>query len=360
MLVVPALLLIGVFGGARVSLAAGSSTCTTAEKAHYKAAADAYARRMPQDRARYFKSHKSAKLRAAFVKRQKAKLKALRLKQACDDSAPPQQTPPPIDLNPSPSANETFTFGPGMSASDQQLIEGDIAFAAEDENRLVGLALDKVRVFASTDANWLAAQQCGFNGYGGDCVSATARFYASGNSTAQGGPGAAVFLYWASSSWQGGAAATQKIIAHELFHVLQYQADHLVHAAETPFDQVRATGPVWLDEGAPELIGFHVMADRQLGSYAGNLAGLIAAAKRIGAPLNELDRLSRTNIPGVYSLFAVAVDHLVNVVPAGVPAVAAYYRALGAGALWPDAFNQTFGMSVADYYAAFSDYRAKL
>jgi hypothetical protein len=102
------------------------------------------------------------------------------------------------------------------------------------------------------------------------------------------------------------------------------------------------------------------MADRQLGSYAGNLAGLIAAAKRIGAPLNELDRLSRTNIPGVYSLFAVAVDHLVNVVPAGVPAVAAYYRALGAGALWPDAFNQTFGMSVADYYAAFSDYRAKL
>ncbi len=182
-------------------VAAGDATCTSAEKSQYQAAAVAYAKRMLKDRARYFKTHKSAKLRAAFVKKQKAKLKALRLKAACDDSTPPEPAPPPIDLNPSPSASESFNFGPGMPPAATELIKGDIAFAAEDENRLVGLALKKVTVFASADANWLATQQCSFYGYGGNCVSGTASFYSSGQSAAQGGPGA-VFIYWRSVPYE--------------------------------------------------------------------------------------------------------------------------------------------------------------
>jgi hypothetical protein len=333
--------------------------CTSAEKLRYQAAATLYARHMAQDRARYFRVHKSGKLRAAFVKKQNAKLRALRLKANCDDSAPPEPLPPKIDLNPAPSANELFVFGPEMPADAQQLIKGDIAFAAEDEARLVGLSLDKVTVFASTDANWLAGKQCGVFGAGGDCVSATAAFYSSGNSTAQGGP-AAVFIYWAASAWSGDAATKQKIIAHELFHALQYQTHHLVGAARTPFDQIRATGPVWLDEGAPEMVGFRVMADRLLGSYAVALGNQSAVTKRIDTPLNQLERLSQTNIPSVYSLFALSVDHLLKSTPSGVPALAGYYRALGTGAAWPEAFKQAFGMSVGDYYANFADYRARL
>jgi hypothetical protein len=346
--------------GPGAGFAAGKVTCTSAEKSRYQAAAVAYAKRVLKDRARYFKTHKSAALRAAFVKKQKARLKALRLKAGCDDSTPPGSTPPPIDLNPSPSPNESFTFGPGMSTSATELIKSDIAFAAEDENRLVGLPLEKVTVFASTDANWLAGQQCGFFGYGGNCVSGTASFYASGNSAAQGGP-RAVFIYWAASTWQGGdAASKQKILAHELFHVLQYQTDHLIHAGETPFDQVRPTGPVWLDEGAPEMIGYRVMADRLLSSYATALTNQITVTKQISAPLNQLERLSQTNVPNVYSLFALSVDHLVKATPTGAPALTAYYRALGTGAAWPDAFRQAFGMNVMDYYANFADYRSKL
>jgi hypothetical protein len=40
--------------------------------------------------------------------------------------------------------------------------------------------------------------------------------------------------------------------------------------------------------------------------------------------------------------------------------LAAYYRALGAGASWPAAFQQAFGMSVEAYYANFAEYRSKL
>lgn len=246
-----------------------------------------------------------------------------------------------------------------MTQSAQDLIAGDVAFAAEDENRLVGIQLDKVTVFASTDAAWLAERQCGLYGFGGSCVSDTAAFYASGNSAAQGGPGA-VFLYWAASSWQFGNGASQKIIAHELFHVLQYQTDHLTNAGQTPFDQVRPTGPVWLDEGTPEMIGYHVMADRELANYASALAAQITATKQITAPLDQLERLSQTNIPNVYSLFALSVDHLVKTVPAGLSALATYYRALGSGAAWPQAFTQAFGMSVTEYYASFAAYRSTL
>lgn len=334
---------------AGASSATGGSLCTSAEKARYQAAAAVYAKRMVKVRAAYFKTHRSAKLRARFVKKQKATLKALRLRARCEL----------IDLNPAPSANETFTFGPGMSAGPEALIAGDIAFAAEDENRLVGLSLAKVDVFASSDANWLAERQCGFYGYGGSCVSDTAAFYASGNSAAQGGPGA-VFLYWAASAWQFGAAPSQKIIAHELFHVLQYQTDHLIHAGETPPDQVRPTGPVWFDEGAPEMIAYRVTADRRLDSYTRALGDQIAVTKQISTPLDQLERLSQTNVPNVYSLFALSVDHLVKVDPAGVSGLAAYYRALGAGALWADAFQQAFGLSVGGYYADFARYRSKL
>ena len=338
--------------------------CTKPAKARRQAVAAAYAKGMLKARAHYFKTHKGARLRARFVKKQKAKLKTLRAKASCKVAAPPVSPPPPpppppIDLNPAPTANETFTFGPGMASADDDQIKGDIAFAAEDVQRLVGISLDRVTVFASTDATWLAGQQCGFYGYGGSCVADTAAHYASGNSSAQGGPGA-VFLYWAAASWQFGAASNQKIIAHELFHALQYQIDHLIHAGETPPDQIRPSGPVWLDEGAPETIGYRVMADRQLGTYANELAGQIGAAKHISAPLDQLERLSQTSIPGVYSLFLVSVDHLARVAPAGLPALAAYYRALGTGAAWPDAFQQAFGMTVSAYYADFAAYRATL
>ena len=92
-----------------------------------------------------------------------------------------------------------------------------------------------------------------------------------------------------------------------MFHALQYQTDHLNSAGSTPFDQVRPTGPVWLDEGVPEMIAYRVADDRLLLSYSGVLSNQIAITKRIGTPLNQLERLSQTGIPSVYSLFALSV-----------------------------------------------------
>lgn len=349
------LLTLGVPGSGLAAPSTTSATCTPAEQAQYQVSAVTYAKRIPRDRAHYFKAHKSSKLRAVFVSKQKAKLSALQAQAACQVVVPP----PPIDLNPAPAANENFAFGPGMS-NGQSEIKGDIAFAAEDEKRLTGATLDKVTVFASTNPQWLAEQECQFAGHNDDgCLQSVRQRWESKSATAVGGTGMIAFD-WSNVNWSYGAGQNQKILAHELFHVLQYQLDRLVNNGATPSNQVRASGPVWLDEGSAEMVGYHVAADRRLLSYQSALADQIDRAKQISTPLSSLQTYAEQNIPNVYSLFHIAADHLVTVAPGGIPALATYYAAIGNGVAWPDAFKQAFGMSVQEYYDNFAAYRAKL
>lgn len=250
-----------------------------------------------------------------------------------------------------------------MATADQDEIKGYEAYAFQDEAALVGAPISSVAVFASTSANWLGDQECHFWSDGSpSCVQFYQDQYANGFSTAQGGPGG-IFLYWAAPNFGNGPASNkQKTIAHELFHVLQYQLDRLLTNGSTPSSQVRPSGPVWLDEGSPEVVGYRVASDRGLfPSYASELANRIQHAKQIGVPLSSLETLDQTKgIADVYSLFLVAVDHLVSITPSGLPSLATYLNGLGAGMAWRDAFKTAFGMSVEAYYVNFAAYRAGL
>jgi hypothetical protein len=340
-----------------------SSTCSAAQKAQRARAAAAYAKQLPAKRAAYFRTHRRADQRTAFVKRERATLARLRRLAAC-------VVPPPVSATtttattttalPPVATQETFVFDAQMPAAAQDEIRGDVQFAAQDEARLLGIEITTVSVFASTSPDWLADHECRFNGHNDDgCLQSVRQRWASGSTTAVGGTGA-IFLYWASPGWGFGAGENQKIIAHELFHVFQYQLDKLVNNGATPSNQVRASGPVWLDEGAPELVGYHVSSDRGLTTYGTVLANQIVRTKQISAALSSLQTYDDQNIPGVYSLFHVAADHLVTITPAGLAALSTYYNAIGNGVAWPDAFAGAFGMTVDAYYSNFAAYRAKL
>lgn len=256
---------------------------------------------------------------------------------------------------PEPGAGESFRFGPGMTTPSEDEIEGDVAYAVRGEAAVLGTTVSALATFASTDIPWLAEQQCAFGGFGGDCVSQLEQYWSTTAAAAD--PGT-VFLNWSMPDWSQGAGNTEKIIAHETFHDLQYALDHLPNA---PNDQVWPAGPVWLHEGAPEMVGYLVASERLLfPSYATELKLEIEQAKKISTPLDQLETYDQAQIPGVYSLFMVAVDHLVAVVPDGVHALIAYLDDLGEGMVWQDAFAQAFGMTVSDYYASFAAYRAKL
>jgi len=324
---------------------------------------------MAAARRAYFRTHRSAKARKAYIKQQRARLKALKHAAACtvvsSPSPPPPPPPPPSPPPgpipaPAPGANEHFFFDTGISAADQAEITGDVAYAVQDEAALLGPAIASVSTFVSNNPAWLADQHCRFYGHDTDsCRQVKTMNFANG--CAEGGPGA-VFLNWAASCWRYGAAQNQKIIAHELFHGFQWQLDKLFNSnGNPPSNQVPPQGPVWLDEGAPETVGYHVAADRRLfPSYAKGIADQIAIAKTISTPLSSLQTRSQVQIPNIYTVFLLAVDHLISITPAGLPSLTTYLNALGAGMAWQDAFRTAFGMSVDAYYVNFAAYRAGL
>ncbi|MBA3718174.1 MAG: hypothetical protein H0W87_08115, partial [Actinobacteria bacterium] len=80
---------------------AQAATCTQAEKSAAVAALAAYRKAMPKQRAAYFRTHKSRKQRAAFVRRQQANLKRLQAAASCE--VPPPQPPPPTPPPPPPA-----------------------------------------------------------------------------------------------------------------------------------------------------------------------------------------------------------------------------------------------------------------
>ncbi len=338
---------------------AASTTCTAAQKAERQAVLRAYQRKMPAAQKAYFKAHAQANLRAAFVKAQQAKLARLRRAAACVVS-PAVPLPPTVPIPaPPPGANELFNFDSGITAADQEQIKGDVAYAVQDEAPLLGAPISAVTTFVSTNPGWLADQECRVLQIRDDnCVQHVRDRYAGGGSTGEAGPGA-IFLYWASTSWRFGAAQNQKIIAHELHHVLQYQLDRVsVNSGDD--SHVPPSGPVWLIEGSAELIGYRIEVDRWLYPYANILTDQISRAKQFTVPLSSLERRVDVQIANVYSLFHVAVDHLVSITPAGAPALTTYLNAIGAGMAWQDAFRAAFGMSVEAYYANFAAYRAGL
>jgi hypothetical protein len=337
----------------------GGSSCSSSAKAQLAQVAAAFATHIPVARAAYFKAHARPADRKRFIKGQQAKLTLLRTAAAC--VVPPPATTPTTPTAPPVSTQQAFVFDAGISTAAQDEIRADVDFSVRDEARLLGAELSAVSVFTSTSPDWLADQECRFFGHDNDaCRQSTRARWASGSTTALAGAGG-MFLYWAHPSWQAGAGESQKIIAHELFHVFERQLDKLGARDEvTPSNQVRASGPVWLDEGAAEMIGYHVSSDRGLTSYSSVLAGQITRAKQVSQPLNATQTYDEFNIPYAYSFGLVAADHLVGLAPGGVSALTTYYNALGGGTDWPAAFQSAFGLSVDAYDANFAAYRSKL
>ena len=312
---------------------------------------------MAKARAAYDARHRSPKLRAAFVKAQKAKLAKLRA--ACAAASTSTSADTGTVAAPPPAPNEHFVFSDEMPQAARDEIEQDVAYAVQDADALLGVQFGDVTIFSSTDTSWLGHHQCDFLGHSDSgCYDQTTARFASGRDAGEGYPGG-LSLNW----HQGDLSASptsekQKIIAHELFHALQFQLDGLGDRdGSTPPDQVRPSGPVWLLEGAAEMVGYRVAGDRRLLSYSSTIAGALNGWKLVPPKLDQTLTLNDSNARGApYQLYMLAADRLAAVAPHGAKSVAGYYAALGSGLAWQDAFTQSFGMSGDDFYANFGAY----
>jgi hypothetical protein len=260
---------------------------------------------------------------------------------------------------PAPPAppNATFVYH-GLLSAQQEEITGDVAFAIAEAQSLLGVSLDRVSVYASGDVDWLTNAEIEFWSLHRDSAFPTIRERWLGGTTATGDRGV-IFLFTESPSWiNTDRARRQKIMAHEVFHVVQFQLHNRRDANSTPPNQVRATGPWWLLEGAAETFGYRVATNRRMyQSYEAVLNDQKSRA-RSSAALSDVETHEAQNrTPFVWELMHVGADRLATASPGGLQSFVTFWREIGRGVEWRVAFNSTFGRTVDTFYAEFAEYR---
>ena len=156
-----------------------------------------------------------------------------------------------------------------------------------------------------------------------------------------------------------GLCGLTRIAAHEMVHVHQ-QALTGFGNISTPHDTVRVTGPSWLEEGFATFRESRALAASStcFPSYEQWRADFVDRAERIDAD-TKLEDLETVNglfkVSGSYSFSALAVELLVS--SAGEGKAIEYWTLLGPGKEWQEAFQTTFGMTVADFYVLFKKHR---
>ena len=177
---------------------------------------------------------------------------------------------------------------------------------------LLGAPITSVSTFVSTSPDWLADQECRFIGHDDDgCVQRVRQRCDERRHDRSGGNGA-IFLYWATPSGGTAPARTRRSspTSSSTSSSTSSTSSSIMGDASATCARAARSGSI---EGSPEMVGYRVAADRRLfPSYANVLASQISRAKQIGTPLSSLETRDDAQIPGVYSLFHVAVDHLVR------------------------------------------------
>lgn len=189
---------------------------------------------------------------------------------------------------------------------------------------------------------------------------------ASAAGCAQGGGAAftgnsAITFCMANQGWTvHGQVTRQKIVIHELYHVLQFERRWLGGAPAS-------TGPDWIIEGAAEVVGHRGVAARNLLDYDTATGCQVKEFTDFGVRqppglpnLSTLEsRQEWQQTPGpLYALAMTGMNQLLT--NSSVTALNTYMDAIAGGTPWSTAFQQSFGLSTTTFYDQFPAYRAAL
>ncbi len=143
-----------------------------------------------------------------------------------------------------------------------------------------------------------------------------------------------------------------KVVAHELFHTLQYQ---LVEGPmfAGPNTEVPLAGPRWLLEGSGDVVGYMMLDWAGLSDFDSDLQSAIDSAARTEYLLENME-----NSPGMYSTEApfqiafIAAAFLSR----DLSKFVSFFSLISDEVTWEEAFIQAFGKSVDAFYAEYKAY----
>jgi hypothetical protein len=332
----------------------------------------AFKRAMPQQRRTYFARHRSTGQRRKYVKRQQARLKTLqRAVSLCaakrpappvpPGPAPPPPTlppPPPVAAPPplGPGAPASYTFGPELSAAQQDLVRRGLDAGARCYRSTFGRELPPFAVGAYASLDAIVAAHAAATGtpvdqsrtlwQGGQVGHATVRHVWLGPA-------------WFAGATGGGVANALKIAAHESFHLLQYELVGQAALSVSGLDEIPRAGPWWLAEGTAEYFAFLAIVQEGSFTLPSAESRWKASTKATTATLQALATLrGQREVPGAYDIYALATQLLLR--DRDPKLVFSYYEAIARGTGWADAFATTFGRSIDAFVAEFEAYRQSL
>jgi hypothetical protein len=246
----------------------------------------------------------------------------------------PAPTPTPTVL----TGPYTFDFAAGTSASEQDLIRSATQVAHDFLQGALGRTVEQ----QTTISGVVSAAGCS---QGGGAAFTGAR---------------SITFCLANSGWTvHGPVTKQKIVIHEVYHVLQFERRWLGNPA--------TAGPDWLIEGAAEVVGYRGIASRNLLSYSTAVGCQVKEVADFGmrqppglpnlSAIESRQQFQTTQGP-LYALSMMGMDQLLSAT--SLTALNTYGDAIAAGTAWQTAFQSAFGTSVTTFYTNFPGYRSGL
>ena len=240
-----------------------------------------------------------------------------------------------------------FEFQASVTAQNQRLIRDALTEARLYFSGNHALDVTAFTVFAFADTDSLVARWLTWFALPASAIDSVRQRWSGftvgfGNRTS-------IWINTGSDGWRlGSDEARRSAIIHEYFHVLQLQASGF-----------GGRGPLWLFEGAARYVETVVAAAAGRTDLAAAGVQNEEKARGTAASLSSLETeagLNRVGFRSGYALGYLAAERLT-----GGPDLAPlleFWRLLGTGLRWEQAFALAFGVAPDDFYAAFESDRA--
>lgn len=212
----------------------------------------------------------------------------------------------------------SYQYDDSISADDRSMVESVVPLTKEYFQRQFGRTINK---------------------------SITVRLRAIDGGVTGTGGGSSLTIYTLNEGWIiVGRTQKSKIIAHELFHILQGEVAGFFDLA------------AWFSEGSAEYVGYGMVVEA--GMTSSEAVKVCQTDNYFGADgpsAPPLEHLSDATSPvrGFYLIAWLAIDRLLNG-PTGIPRLRGYWEATGASDL---RFQVAFGVLLTDFYRDFAQYR---
>ena len=128
-----------------------------------------------------------------------------------------------------------------------------------------------------------------------------------------------------------------------------------VHVLQTDATGARRQGPIWLLEGTAEYLALFIIGDEGIFDFDGFIRFQRFGSRSVSALRNLETRNGLNSEPDGFALSIAAVDVLVLL--NDLPALASFWRGIGTGATWQEAFESAFGRTIDEFYVEFEEIR---